>query len=252
MAGRATHRSSRPDTTKWFLILGALVAVGLFGYLSLRHSHFFYKDVFLGERYPIRGIDVSKHNGVIDYNKVAQAGYRFVFVKATEGATFKDAHFERNCREASRAGLKVGVYHFFRKNRDGDVQARNFMNAVQRVKLDMPLVVDVEDWGNDYFVDEAVLQQRLCDLVSTLKNKGYKVMIYTNGNGLKRYYNPNFKGHYLWLCKLTDPDLQVTTGHIFQQFSHRGSVSGVNGDVDLNVFMGNEREWENWLDEVND
>lgn len=252
MAGRAHYSSSRPDTIKWFLILGALVAVGLLGYLSLRHSHFFHKDVFLGERYPIRGIDVSKHNGVIDYNKVADAGYSFVFVKATEGATFVDSNFYTNCRKASDAGLIVGAYHFFRSNREGDVQAHNFIKAIKRVELDMPLVVDVEDWGNYNIVSEAEFNSRLRAMVKTLKQEGYKVMIYTNGDGYRKYYKPNFEGEYLWLCKLSDPDSVTTAGHKFQQFSHWGRVAGIKGDVDLNVFMGSEREWDKWLDKVNE
>lgn len=252
MAGRAHTRSSRPDTIKWVLIVGALGAVALFGYLSLKHFHFFHDDVMLGERYPIRGIDVSKHNGYIDYELVADAGYRFVFIKATEGATHVDANFRANCRGASKAGLMVGAYHFFRKNRDGDVQAENFMSTIKDMPLDMPLVVDVEDWGNDHFVSEAQLNSKLRSMVSAIKKAGYKVMIYTNGDGYKKYYKPNFDGEYLWLCKLSDPDSVNTAGHVFQQYSHWGKVPGVSGEVDLNVYMGTEREWKKWLDKVNE
>ena len=89
-------------------------------------------------------------------------------------------------------------------------------------------------------------------MVKVLKQEGYKVMIYTNGDGYRKYYKPNFEGEYLWLCKLSDPDSVSTAGHQFQQFSHRGRVSGVSGDVDMNVFMGSEREWDKWLDKVNE
>ncbi len=253
MAGRARKRNTSPDYIKYMLVAGGILIAVVFGYQAYKHyglARFFYDDVTLGERYPVRGIDVSNHNGRIDYDKVAAAGYSFVFVKSSEGATFKDPRFKRNCKDAAENGLKVGAYHFFRKNREGEAQAVNFMQSIKGVKLDMPLVVDVEDWENVNNVDDATVQKRLRAMVKTLKASGYKVMIYTNGDGMKSYYEPNFKGEYLWLCTFNDPDSVVHRGHTIQQFSHWGKVNGVKGEVDLNVFMGTSREWEQWLEEV--
>lgn len=70
--------------------------------------------------YPTRGIDISAHNGTIDFGKVKKAGYDFVIIKATEGTDFKDSMFSDNLRRAREAGLKVGAYHFFRFDTDGE------------------------------------------------------------------------------------------------------------------------------------
>ena len=113
-----------------------------------------------------------------------------------------------------------------------------------------PLVIDIEDADNNNSVSDRVVISRLKAMASTLKKAGYKVMIYTNGNGMKKYYRPAFKGEYLWLCTFSDPDDVKQRGHTFQQYSHWGSCDGVDGDVDLNIFMGTSREWEAWLEKV--
>ena len=95
------------------------------------------------ERYEVRGIDVSAHNGEIDFPIVRDDGYEFVLIKATEGATFKDRRFISNLRRAREAGLKVGAYHFFRFDTPGYMQGLNFLNSVKARALDLPLVIDV-------------------------------------------------------------------------------------------------------------
>ncbi len=234
------------------LAAGAVVLAVVTGYLAYKHyglARFFY-DIELGQRYPVRGIDVSSHNGEVDYDKVARAGYSFVYIKASEGATFKDVTFKRHADEAADNGLRVGAYHFFRKNREGDRQAANFMQSIKGTHLDLPLVIDVEDWDNSKNVDTATVNHRLKAMVNALKASGYTVMIYTNGDGRKTYYEPNFKGEYLWLCSFNDPDSIAHLGHTMQQYSHWGKVDGVNGEVDLNVFMGSVSQWNKWLDNV--
>ncbi len=256
--GKSTkrHRSSRKrfDKPMQRLILGVLVLVLLGGvYFVQKRYHglerIFHYNISLGLNYPVRGIDVSKFNRKIDYKKVADDGYTFVYIKSSEGNTGRDPMFRKNVDRASKAGLKVGAYHFFRMNRDGAVQARNFLASVKGVHLDLPLVIDVEDWGNAP-VSRAVVNQRLRDCVKTIKDAGRSVMIYTNGDGKKRYYDVSCKGVDLWLCTFSDPDDVKDKGHVMQQYSHWGRVDGINGNVDLDVFMGSRREWNDWLDRV--
>ena len=110
---------TRPDYIKWLLLAGAAALVVFMGWYVLRQyilPHSVNVDRY---RYPIAGIDVSKHNGDIDFNQVRDDDYQFVYIKASEGMTYKDDAFDRNYRAARKAGLKVGAYHFFRKNRTG-------------------------------------------------------------------------------------------------------------------------------------
>ena len=87
--------------------------------------------------------------------------------------------------------------------------------------------------------------------VNRLKKKGFEVMLYTNGDGYKNYIAGNLDGEYLWLCSFKSPGtLHKQYGHKIQQYSHWGTVDGVKGEVDLNVFNGSRGEWEKWLAEV--
>ncbi len=242
---------TQPDYIKWLLLLGAatLVVLGgayLFWHYVLPHS--VNVDRY---RYPVAGIDVSKHNGEIDFEKVAADDYQFVFIKASEGKTYQDEAFARNYEGARDAGLKVGAYHFFRKNRTGEEQAANLLNVVKGKELDLPLVIDLEDdWGNGATTSRETALKRLLEMIEILDDKGYDVMIYTNLDGYGKYYMGMLGDHDLWLCSFTSPDMLTDKPHRFQQFSHEGVVAGVKGDVDLNVWRGSKREWQHYLEQV--
>lgn len=242
---------TRPDYIKWLLLLGVAALVVLFGlYVGRRYilPHSVNVDRY---RYPIAGIDVSKHNGEIDFNQVSDDNYQFVFIKASEGKTYQDDAFERNYAGARDAGLKVGAYHFFRKNRSGKEQAENFLNVIKGKPMDLPLVIDLEDdWGNGATIDRKSALERVLEMINILNDKGYPVMIYTNLDGYGKYYKDMLGDHDLWLCSFTSPDLLPELPHRIQQFSHEGKVAGVDGDVDLNVFRGTKKEWNRYLDDV--
>ena len=242
---------TKPDYIKWLLLLGVAALVVLFGlYVGRRYilPHSVNVDRY---RYPIAGIDVSKHNGEIDFDQVSDDNYQFVFIKASEGKTYQDDAFERNYAGARDAGLKVGAYHFFRKNRSGKEQADNFLNVIKGKPMDLPLVIDLEDdWGNGVNIDRKLALERVLDMINILSDKGYPVMIYTNLDGYGKYYKDMLGDHDLWLCSFTSPDLLPEMPHCIQQFSHEGNVAGVKGDVDLNVFRGTKKEWNRYLDDV--
>lgn len=242
---------TRPDYIKWLLLLGAAALVVLIGAYVTWHfilPHSVNVDRY---RYPVAGIDVSKHNGDIDFEQVSDDDYQFVFIKASEGKTYKDDAFERNYEQAREAGLKVGAYHFFRKNRTAREQADNLLAAIRGKHLDLPLVIDLEDdWGNGATVSRQTAIDRVMEMIDILAGKGYRVMIYTNLDGYEKYYKDLLGDHDLWLCSFTSPDLLPHLPHVIQQFSHEGTVSGIDGNVDLNVWRGSEKEWQRYLDNI--
>ena len=242
---------TQPDFIKWLLLAGvaALVAFGgYYVYINYLRSHSAMVDRF---RYPIAGIDVSKHNGNIDYNQVVADNYQFAFIKASEGKTYRDDAFDRNYRAARSAGLKVGAYHFFRKNRTGQEQADNLLGVIKGKHLDLPLVIDLEDdWGNGATTSRQTAIDRVIEMVNILNDKGYQVIIYTNLDGYEKYYKKMLVNCDLWLCSFTSPDLLPHLPHCFQQYSHEGTVAGVEGKVDLNIFRGSRGEWEEYLEQV--
>lgn len=240
-----------PDYIKWLLLIGAAV-LAVLGSLYIVWHYILPHSVTVDRyRYPVAGIDVSKHNGDIDFDKVAADDYQFVIIKASEGKTYKDEAFGRNYENALDAGLAVGAYHFFRKNRTGREQAENLLAVIQGKKLDLPVVIDLEDdWGNGVTVSRDTAVQRVLEMISILRDKGYDVMIYTNLDGYKKYYKGLLGDCDLWLCSFTSPDLLSDLPHCIQQFSHEGTVAGVKGDVDLNVWRGSKKEWNHYLDQV--
>lgn len=193
------------------------------------------------ERFKVIGIDVSSHNGEIDFRKVAAEGIEFVIIKATEGGTFKDKKFIDNIRMAREAGLKVGAYHFFRFDTPGYMQGLNFLNSVNGRDLDLPLVIDLEEWANPNSQPTTMVLHRLSEMLDHLENHGYRVMIYTNKNGFARFVKGRLEGYPLWICSLVDEP----EGMEWQlwQGTHNGWINGINERVDINAFNGSPAEW---------
>ena len=135
------------------------------------------------DKYPIRGIDVSAHNGMINFESVADEGYEFVFLKATEGSSFRDTNLRLNYEKATKAGLLVGVYHYFRFDDDGVAQAQNLLHSIGDRELDLGIAVDVETEGNATGVPPDSIKIRLRDMTDYLNLRGYRVLFYSNRDG---------------------------------------------------------------------
>lgn len=193
------------------------------------------------ERFKVIGIDVSAHNGDIDFRKVAAEGIDFVIIKATEGGTFKDRKFIDNIRMAREAGLKVGAYHFFRFDTPGYMQGLNLLNSVRGRRLDLPLVIDLEEWANPNSQPTTMVLHRLSEMIDHLESHGYRVMIYTNKNGFARFVKGRLEGYPLWICSLVD-EPEGMDWHIWQG-THNGWINGINEPVDINAFNGSPEEW---------
>lgn len=200
---------------------------------------------------PVNGIDISSHNGKIDFEAVRADSIDFVIIKATEGSTFKDPSFQSNHANAVKAGLKVGAYHFFRFETNGQMQALNFIKAVRGRHLDLPLIIDIEEWGNPEPCPTAEIMGRLNEMIDYLESQGYPVMIYTNLDGYERFVENRLERIPLWLCSFSNPPLPHNNNRVtLWQYSHSGSVDGVNGDVDRNAFMGQRVDYAKWLNSL--
>ena len=92
----------------------------------------------------VHGVDVSRWQGQIDWQKVKGQGANFAYIKATDGGDHLDPMFHKNWREAGRAGLRRGAYHFFYWCRRASEQADWFIRNVPKVEGALPPVLDVE------------------------------------------------------------------------------------------------------------
>lgn len=204
-------------------------------------------DVSLARRqFPVKGIDISHHNGRIDFKRVAADSVDFVIIKATEGVSFRDSMLLRNYRGARHAGLRTGYYHFFQFNHGGVRQGRHFLNTVDTLYTDMPLVVDFERSYNpetDYYL----VVGRLRDMVAYLRRHGRRVMIYCNNQDYTRYIRGNFDDLDLWLASGRLP-ADDDRRHLWQH-SHNGRVDGIPTPVDINTFNGSREDFQQWLHE---
>lgn len=222
-------------------VLALLVLSGIWAYRQVVETPPFVDPV----KYPIRGIDISRHNGSINFEKVAKAGIEFVFIKASEGESFQDKFYKENFEKAKEAGLKTGAYHFFRFDVEGVIQAINFLNVVGESFHDLGLVVDVEKDGNPEDIDSETVKQRLSTMIDYMNLLGHRVMIYTNLEGYFEYMVDEFPGYPLWICRFQENPINAEW--TFWQYDHHGKVDGIKGEVDMNAFCGSREDWARFL-----
>lgn len=187
--------------------------------------------------YSVHGIDVSAYQGRIDWPRVAQQQVRFAFIKASEGATLRDARFQRNWREARSAGILSGAYHYFQPNRDGGEQARLFIATVPIRTGDLPPVLDVEA---PRFHDVAEMRREVRQWLAAVEaHYGVRPILYSNYTFYRHYLAGHFDDYPLWLAhyEVARPALPAERWIIWQH-SDEAYVPGIRGAVDFNVFQG--------------
>lgn len=227
------------------LLFGLSASIGPRLYNKYFVSHGFTINKF---KYPVTGIDVSKHTGRINWQEIKAHDIDFVFVKATEGASYEDPNFKVNFRGAKDARLKTGVYHFYRFNRDGRTQAMNFLSRIEKLNLDFAPVVDVEEWGNTNFKNKKTAQiiREIRDFVDLVESKtGKRMIIYTNESTYNKYIKGNFDENLLWICTFKKPSSNLRW--TFWQYAHDGKLSGAEGLLDINTFNGSRKDWEKFV-----
>lgn len=244
MAKKKQNKKQNRSKLIWVSSIIVLV-VFLSTFFIFKHNRVSSGAVIDTTNYRVLGIDISSHNGKVNFEKLKNTDVRFILIKATEGETFKDPKFEENFKQAKENDFYVGAYHFFNFDVDGVAQARNFLNSIQSKQFDMPVVIDVEQHGNTRFYMTSNVIRQLQDMIDELSVNERDVMIYTNKDGYDKFIKDNFEDYPLWLCTFAEPSDSIDW-HIWQ-YSHWGEVEGIDGDVDLNTFYGNEEDWNEWI-----
>lgn len=192
------------------------------------------------ELYPVRGVDVSAHNGDLDFGQMRADGVAFAYIKATEGTDFIDRNYVANTTGARRAGVPAGAYHFFRFDTDGELQALNFISALRGRRFALPPAVDIEESGNPEGYATASILERLQLMLATMEAHGYHPVLYTNKDGYYRFIRGNFDSYPLWICSFSDPPLDRHRQWVLWQYTHRGHVAGVPRVVDLDAMTADQ------------
>ena len=228
----------------------------IFGVLSLcialiLYLCFFQQRSASAQDYPIKGFDVSHHQGDINWKKISPKTYKFVYLKATEGGDFKDRKFQENWLKAREQGFLVGAYHFYRLCRDGKIQAENFIQTVPKKEDALPPVIDLEYDSNciNTFTKEELLQE-ITYMHNRLKSHyGKQPIFYIS----KTFYNivltDQFKETPLWVREYNgQPELKGNPQWLIWQHTNQGKIQGISKNVDLNVFYGDEYKWIKFLE----
>ncbi len=228
---------------KLLLILAAFGAT----LIACAASLYFSNAIVNRENYPLLGVDVSRYQGNINWEKIEQQGVSFAFIKATEGSGHIDEYAADNLENAGKTDIAVSAYHFFSFDSPGETQADNFISVVDAENLDMPPVIDIEYYGDKMenkpsrSEAEAILKpllQRLED------HYGEKPIIYATMAVYNRYIRHSFSDYSIWIRNVNcEPDLIDWT---FWQYSDKGELYGFVGEekyIDLNVYNGSEEDF---------
>lgn len=253
---RAWVRFRNSGVMHWiFTSIGAVAILTFFYYFFIRPYSYRWKPCYgfkgygvcLPVNYKIHGIDVSHHQGEIDWEAVKATDkqeypIRFVFMKATEGGDHKDRLFADNFRQAREVGLVRGAYHFYNPNTDPIRQADFFISQVKLETGDLAPVLDIERKPRS----KAQLQADLVKFLNRLEQHyGVKPIIYTSYKYRLHYLDtPELSSYPLWIAHYYVDALSYDGPWQFWQHTDYGTVPGIEENVDLNVFNGS---WNDFL-----
>lgn len=192
------------------------------------------------------GIDVSKWNGNIDWDKVRNAGVEFAIVRAgyrgsVTGSLVEDPYFSANMKGAAASGVPVGVYFFTQAVNEVEAveEASVVLQLVREHNLEYPIFIDTEGAGGNGRADglDAETRTLVCEaFCRTIENAGYEAGVY----GSRNWYNNNLytdrldNDYCIWLAEYRSVPLYQGYYQIWQ-YTSKGKVDGIDGNVDMNI-----------------
>lgn len=185
----------------------------------------------------VKGIDVSKYQGNVDFNKVKAAGYDFVILNAGYGRYLnqKDPYFDSNYEKAQAAGLGIGAYWYSYAVNEAQAkeEARVFLEAVGDRRFSYPLCFDIED-KTQSGLSQAVIGKMINAFCGYLEEKGYYAAIYSYADFLKNKVPVACRSRYdVWVAHFGVSKPSYPYAYGMWQYSSAGKVSGISGDCDL-------------------
>lgn len=190
----------------------------------------------------IKGLDVSRFQGEVDWERVKAAGYQFAMLRAGYGDSTVDEQFRRNASECNRIGLPVGAYWFCyavspeNAAREADICIR----TVSGYRLDYPVCYDIEQASANYIEEQgvsftpALAQNLVKSFCSRVESKGYFAMFYSNQSFFNTYLGTALAKRYaFWYARYTDTFDGTDCG--IWQYTNVGRIPGISGNVDLDL-----------------
>lgn len=234
----------------WWIGGGVIIAVYVFFFYYIFVSPFgfrwraLYGEVSYPEGYEIHGIDISHHQGTIDWATlkdeavIDERPIRFIMIKATEGANKIDENFKDNFYNAREYGFTRGAYHFYGTRSTAKAQAQFFISQVKLEKGDLPPVLDVEHKPSNQTDEE--FKQSVLEWLRIVKNHyGVPPIVYTYYKFKLRYLSdPAFDAYPYWIAHYYVDKVEYEGAWKFWQHTDAGSLPGIKGPVDFDIYNG--------------
>lgn len=185
------------------------------------------------------GIDISSHQGDIDFSKLKEAGVEFVMIRVGYGydnKNYLDKKFKEYIESANKNNIDVGVYYYSYANSSSEVkkQAKWVLKQIKKYKVTLPVVFDWEEWSNfnEYNLSFFGLTSLSDDFLSIIKNNGYDGMLYSSKTYLENIWmNPK---HDIWLAQYAK-EVSYQGEYKMWQLCENGYVDGIDNYVDIDI-----------------
>jgi lysozyme len=240
----------KKNRKRLFIVIITIIIIFVFSCAGLYYSFIYdgrqgiFDSSIIGKRYaqkdyPIKGIDLSHHNGNVSWAKLNDAkgdhNIRFIIFKATESKSVADRTFAGHFANARRHNFIAGAYHFFIPWIPAKMQARNYIRHVHLHSGDLPPIVDIERYSK--IMSRNRYQQNLLKMLQILeKHYGAVPIIYCHVPLYEYYFNNyEFRKYSVWLA-VYRRRMVFNDNWIFWQYTEKGRLSGIGYNVDVSVF----------------
>lgn len=182
------------------------------------------------------GIDISMHNGKVDFGKVKSSWVQAVYIKATEGVEYTDPLYKQHLEGVKSVGLNFGMYHFMSEKTSPTQQAIDFYNAINGTGYNLIPCLDVETNKLNRFSSE--ISDRVIEFLTKFKElSGIDCIIYTGGYFGRDNLDSRVKQYRGWIAHYgVSKPMENGFNVIGHQYTETGRVDGISTNVDLNNF----------------
>ncbi|AUM94645.1 TPA: peptidoglycan-binding protein [Clostridium botulinum] len=184
----------------------------------------------------MKGIDISMHNGNVNFYSVKNSGINVVIIKATEGVDYVDPLLDQYYNGAKSAGLNIGFYHFMSEKSNPTQQAVDFWNSIKNKQFNILPCLDIET--NTMGRGRTEISNRCIQFLNKFKSlSGYDCMIYTGGYFGRDNLDSRVKEYPGWIAHYgVNQPMETGFKVVGHQYTETGHINGVSGNVDLDNF----------------
>lgn len=193
----------------------------------------------------LKGIDVSEHNGKINWKKVKKSGIDFAILRVGYGKDLKkqdDKYFKANAKGCKKAGIPFGVYIYSYANsvEKAKSEAEHVLRQIKGLKLSLPVFYDLEDEATTGKCSNKKILKIAKEFYSYITSAGYKFGVYANKYWFTTKLTDKWYDKYRWVAQYAKK-CTYKGDYFMWQYSDTGKVNGINGDVDMDYLYNKDK-----------